>query len=184
MLNDELPEPLSASVTVLVKSVSVLPLASCAVTTGSVVKSSCVPDVRLNGEGCVVNANLVATTSAVRLFDVALVTPLADAVSPNVCWSVVAGRRPVEASETLDPAALALETLMTGLRTYAGVDLERLRSRWSMDLVAGNRELVKRLDSQGLASVEGGRLGPTLDGLAVADSVASSFELPACSSRM
>lgn len=98
--------------------------------------------------------------------------------------SISAGHKPVDELEQLDRNALVLEALMTGLRTYAGVDLERLRSRWGMDLVAGNRELVKRLDSQGLASVEGGRLVPTLDGLAVADSVASSFELPAYSSRM
>ena len=87
------------------------------------------------------------------------------------------GERPVEGSETLTDGALALESLMTGLRAHAGVDLERLRSRWGVDLLAANAELVERLQSEGLLRLEGERLLPTLDGLAVADGIASMFEL-------
>lgn len=83
--------------------------------------------------------------------------------------------RPVEASETLDDRALALESLMLGFRTHAGVDTHRLRSRWGVELLGSNAELVRRLESDGLISVVDGRLAPTLEGLAVADSLATLF---------
>jgi len=83
--------------------------------------------------------------------------------------------RPVEASETLDDRALALESLMLGFRTHAGVDTHRLRSRWGVELLGSNAELVRRLESDGLISVVDGRLAPTLEGLAVADNLATLF---------
>ncbi len=86
-------------------------------------------------------------------------------------------QRPVDEVETLDRRALTLEALMTGLRTYAGVDLTRLQSRFDLDLAASNAALIDRLESQGLASIRDGQLIPTLDGLALADSIASSFRL-------
>jgi putative oxygen-independent coproporphyrinogen III oxidase len=89
--------------------------------------------------------------------------------------SVARAVRPVEGSETLDHRALALESLMLGFRTYDGVDLERVRSRWRVDLAASNSELIGRLESDGLISVLEGRLAPTLEGLAVADSLATLF---------
>ena len=72
-----------------------------------------------------------------------------------------------------------LETLMTGLRTYAGVDLGRLRSRFGVDLIDSNRALLQRLESEGLLSLVCDHLVPTLGGLAVADGMASSFDVPA-----
>lgn len=87
------------------------------------------------------------------------------------------GERPVEGSETLADEALTLESLMTGLRTYDGVDLERLRTRWGVDLLAANAELVERLRTDGLLRLDGASLVPTLDGLAVADGIAPLFEL-------
>jgi oxygen-independent coproporphyrinogen-3 oxidase len=84
--------------------------------------------------------------------------------------AIAAGRRPVEERESLDERALALEALMTGLRTYAGVELRgRLRD--------GNAALIERMEAQGLLKLEGDRLLPTLAGLAVADSLAASFDL-------
>jgi oxygen-independent coproporphyrinogen-3 oxidase len=88
------------------------------------------------------------------------------------------GVRPVEASESLDSAALTLEALMTGLRTHAGVDLGRMRDRWGVDVAAANRELIERVVLDGLATRDGERLVPTLDGLAVADVLAARFFLP------
>jgi oxygen-independent coproporphyrinogen-3 oxidase len=92
--------------------------------------------------------------------------------------AVAAGRLPVEGSEILDPGALALEALMTGLRTYAGVDLGRVRERFGVDLLPANRALLERLASRRLVAVEGERVVPTLDGLAVADGLAREFEIP------
>ena len=43
------------------------------------------------------------------------------------------GRRPIEGSETLHRRDLLLEALMTGFRTYAGVDLAHLRSHFGFD---------------------------------------------------
>jgi len=90
---------------------------------------------------------------------------------------VRAGRRPIEEAETLSTDALVLEALMTGLRTYAGVDLARLRSRRGVDLLAANRGLVERMEADGLLSLSVDRIVLTLDGLAIADTVAAQFEV-------
>jgi oxygen-independent coproporphyrinogen-3 oxidase len=87
------------------------------------------------------------------------------------------GRRPIEGAETLDAGDMVLESLMMGMRTYAGVDLGRLRSRWGVDLIESNLALVERLESEGLVALERDHLVPTLDGLAVADAITSSFDV-------
>ena len=89
-----------------------------------------------------------------------------------------AGRLPWGGDETLDDTQLALEDVMLGLRTTAGVDLAALRRRHGVDLAAANRELLARLDEDGLLRLEAERLVPTLDGLVVADGLAERFELP------
>lgn len=89
---------------------------------------------------------------------------------------VLQGSLPVEGEERLDTSALILEALMTGLRTYAGVDLSVLRSRWGVDLQATDAALIDRLHSEGLLSLADDRLVPTLEGLALADAIAPKFE--------
>jgi oxygen-independent coproporphyrinogen-3 oxidase len=91
--------------------------------------------------------------------------------------SVAGGRRPIEAEESLDPRALALESLMTGLRTYDGVDLEQIERQWGIELREPNRELLERLTQGGWIRVNGTRVLPTVTGLAVADSLATEFTL-------
>jgi coproporphyrinogen III oxidase-like Fe-S oxidoreductase len=66
---------------------------------------------------------------------------------------------------------------MLGLRTRAGVDLTRLRERYGIDLETGNRALIERLEDEGLLEKREGVLAPTLEGLAVTDSLARAFEL-------
>ncbi|HVS00832.1 MAG TPA: radical SAM family heme chaperone HemW [Thermoanaerobaculia bacterium] len=90
---------------------------------------------------------------------------------------VEAGEKPVAGREELEPRDLALEALMLGLRTRAGVDLTRFRERYGIDLEAGNRPLIERLEDEGLLARREDRLAPTLAGLAVADSLARAFEL-------
>lgn len=90
---------------------------------------------------------------------------------------VRAGERPVAGEEALEPEDLALEALMLGLRTAAGVDLERFLERFGVDLVARNRELVEALVADGLVEVAAGRLRPTLRGFAVADALPAGFEV-------
>jgi oxygen-independent coproporphyrinogen-3 oxidase len=96
---------------------------------------------------------------------------------------VAAGERPVEAEESLGPKALATESVMLGLRTTAGIDLDAFTSRHGLDLVAANDALVARLVAEGhlvrRAGPQGGRwLAPTVSGLAVADGMAAAFEVP------
>jgi oxygen-independent coproporphyrinogen-3 oxidase len=86
------------------------------------------------------------------------------------------GQRPIDETESLDTKALVLEALMLGLRTYDGVNLERLRSRWGVDVLGSNPELLSRLDSEGLVTMQQNHLVPTLNGLAVADSLAPLFK--------
>lgn len=96
---------------------------------------------------------------------------------------LAAGERPVADEEELDRAQLAAEALLLGLRTVEGIDLERFRARYGVDLVAANASLVERLQDEGVLSVRAGergpRLVPALSGLAVADGLAASFDLPA-----
>jgi oxygen-independent coproporphyrinogen III oxidase len=95
---------------------------------------------------------------------------------------VAAGERPIEAQELLGPKDLAAEALLLGLRTTAGIDVDGLRARYAVDLLAANDTLVARLVDEGRivvrADPEGGQwLVPTLSGLAVADGLAAAFEL-------
>ena len=85
------------------------------------------------------------------------------------------GEPGTEGSEVLDDRQLALETLMLGLRTARGVDLERFRRRFGYDLVERHRARVERLVEEERLRLAGGRLVPTLEGLAVADAIAASL---------
>jgi putative oxygen-independent coproporphyrinogen III oxidase len=117
----------------------------------------------------------------------------ADASSPARRWwnerstprwekRLAAGERPVEAQELLGPKDLAEEALLLGLRTTDGVDLDGMRARYGVDLLAGNEALVARLVDEGRILVRadpelGQWLVPTLSGLAVADGLAAAFDL-------
>jgi oxygen-independent coproporphyrinogen-3 oxidase len=90
---------------------------------------------------------------------------------------VARGERPVAGSEELEAGQLALEELMLGFRTYAGVDLGRIRERYGIDLLEKNAAFIARLTAEGRVTIEGSRLVPTLAGLAVADSLARGFEI-------
>ena len=87
------------------------------------------------------------------------------------------GDRPVAGGEELTPQDLALEALLLGFRTAEGIDLVRFRESYGIDLAAANERLIDRLASSGLLRVEGDRLRPTLEGWAVADSLARDFEV-------
>lgn len=96
---------------------------------------------------------------------------------------VAAGERPVEGEEALGPKALASEAVLLGLRTTAGIDLDRFTARYGVDLLAANEILLAGLVAEDRLVVhrapEGGRwLLPTASGLAVADGMAAAFELP------
>ena len=94
-----------------------------------------------------------------------------------------AGERPVEAEEALGPKELATEGVMLGLRTTAGIDLDGFTARYRADLLGANAAFVAHLVAEGhlvvRAGPDGGRwLAPTAAGLAVADGMASGFDIP------
>jgi putative oxygen-independent coproporphyrinogen III oxidase len=90
---------------------------------------------------------------------------------------IEAGKKPVAGREDLGPADLALEALMLGFRTAEGIDLGRFRERYGQDLLERNTRLIERLAGEGLLEVRGQSLVPTLEGWAVADSLARDFDL-------
>jgi putative oxygen-independent coproporphyrinogen III oxidase len=90
---------------------------------------------------------------------------------------LAAGERPVAGDEELGRTELALEALMLGLRTADGIDLGRLRERYGLDLAARNGPLLANLAERGLLRFADGTVRPTLEGLAVADAMALSFDL-------
>jgi oxygen-independent coproporphyrinogen-3 oxidase len=79
--------------------------------------------------------------------------------------------------ETLTPEELALEALMLGLRTADGFDLVAYRERYGVDLVATNGDRIERAVAERLLSITGSRLAPMTRGMAVAESLAASFDL-------
>jgi coproporphyrinogen III oxidase-like Fe-S oxidoreductase len=90
---------------------------------------------------------------------------------------VAAGAKPVAGGEELGRRELALEEVMLSLRTAAGLDLAGFRRRHGFDLAARNRPLIADLAARGLLARRGERLAPSLDGMAVADSLARGFEV-------
>lgn len=94
--------------------------------------------------------------------------------------SFVASRvRPVAGSETLSDYELALETVLLGVRTKAGIDLHEFEARYGIDLVERNAALVEQYVKGGIATIDGNRLRLTRRGFAVADAVARDLEIGA-----
>lgn len=91
--------------------------------------------------------------------------------------AVERGEKPVEGSERPAGEQLVLEALMLGFRTAAGVDLGRLQDQYGVDLLCRNAALIDRFSATGHLELDGGRLRPTLAGLAIADTLARSFNL-------
>jgi oxygen-independent coproporphyrinogen-3 oxidase len=86
-------------------------------------------------------------------------------------------RLPIEDEERLTNKDLALEAVMLGLRTHAGIDLQRIRNSHGVDLLETNSGLIARLCHQGLLTRREQHLMPTLSGLAVADTLARQIDI-------
>jgi len=91
--------------------------------------------------------------------------------------AVDSGKPPVEDEEWPSREELLLEILMLGLRTTDGVDLTKIRERHGIDLLASNTATIDRFCISGHLHVDGDRLRPTLTGLAIADTLARSFDI-------
>ena len=90
---------------------------------------------------------------------------------------IARGERAVEATESLDGEAIALEALLLGLRTAEGIDLPEYRLRYGVDLHRLNFRLIATLVEEDLVQCDSGALRPTRRGLAVADGLAARFRL-------
>lgn len=86
-------------------------------------------------------------------------------------------QQPIAGSEELSAEDLALEAVMLGIRTVDGINLGRFQERYGVDLLERNAALVERLSRDALLKLENGRLVPTLEGLAIADSLTRDFEV-------
>jgi oxygen-independent coproporphyrinogen-3 oxidase len=93
------------------------------------------------------------------------------------------GELPTEEGEDLSIEDLRFEALMLGLRTSRGVNLERFRSLWGLDLAARNDEVIDQLVDQGHLVVEGYCLIPSASGWAIADRLALQFDVGGKSDR-
>jgi oxygen-independent coproporphyrinogen-3 oxidase len=85
---------------------------------------------------------------------------------------------PVAGRERLADEELLLETLMLRLRTREGFDLDEVERRFGVDLLDLNRAFIEKALEDALLVRDGSWIRPTLDGLAVADGLASAFRLP------
>jgi oxygen-independent coproporphyrinogen-3 oxidase len=87
------------------------------------------------------------------------------------------GRSPIEGGESLSPDQLAAEAVMLGLRTAAGLDLDRLKARHGVDLIPSNESAIDRFIASGHLSLEGEHLRPTVEGMLIADTLARSLDV-------
>jgi len=85
---------------------------------------------------------------------------------------IAAGEMPVENTETLSVEQLQLEALFLGLRTKAGIDLERYKTKYGVDLLVDKKTIIDALIKNNLVEFKNGFLRPTRAGMAVADSLA------------
>jgi oxygen-independent coproporphyrinogen-3 oxidase len=86
--------------------------------------------------------------------------------------AIDAGNPPIEETEALTMEQLRLEALYLGLRTKKGVSLYDFKNQYQYDLFAEKKEMLDKLQEEGLISIQDGYLYPTQTGLAVADSLA------------
>jgi len=91
---------------------------------------------------------------------------------PQYLAEIQQGRSPIQATEILTREQLRFETIFLGLRTRKGIHLKDLLENHKYDLLAEKRELLTRLQQEGMLTLEGDRLYPTRAGLAVADRLA------------
>ncbi len=88
------------------------------------------------------------------------------------------GRLPVAGEETLSSTELLLERVILGLRTKEGVDLGALGRAYEVDLWQRNRNAIGGFRESGHLLVDGETIRPTIAGMAIADTLGRSIEIP------
>jgi oxygen-independent coproporphyrinogen-3 oxidase len=85
--------------------------------------------------------------------------------------AINAGNLPIEETEILTMEQLRLEALYLGLRTKKGVSLQDFENHYHYNLLTEKKEILGKLEEEGLISIKDGHMYPTQTGLAVADSL-------------
>ena len=91
---------------------------------------------------------------------------------PAYIKNVLKNDKPIDQSEDLSPDQLALEALFLGLRTKDGINLTQYNACYGSDLLTAKDRIIKELIKNRFVELKDGRLCPTLNGMAVADSLA------------
>lgn len=86
--------------------------------------------------------------------------------------SVQAGSIPVAGTEVLSREQLALEEFFLGLRTRKGICLDSFFKKFGRDLLTEKKELLEKLQEEGLIIIQERRIYPTRRGFSVADQLA------------
>ncbi len=102
---------------------------------------------------------------------------------PDYIAALEAGRQAVAGEETLGPHELAQEGVMLGLRTAEGIDTAVVAARTGLDLLAANGARLEELITAGLVHLDGTRIVPTPEGMAMADHVTRQIEIPTGANR-
>lgn len=79
---------------------------------------------------------------------------------------------PLESTETLTPGQLQTEALFLGLRTAKGINLNDFSENYGENFLREKRNILRRVEEEGLIVIQDGYLRPTRAGLAVADRLA------------
>jgi oxygen-independent coproporphyrinogen-3 oxidase len=90
----------------------------------------------------------------------------------NYLREIAQGKIPMENTEELSIEQLQLEALFLGLRTKAGIDLRRYKTKYGADLFVDKKTIIDALIKNKLMELKNGFLMPTRSGMAVADSLA------------
>jgi oxygen-independent coproporphyrinogen-3 oxidase len=91
------------------------------------------------------------------------------------CAALERNELPAAGTERLTALQRAEEIILLGLRTRDGFSLETLRKECGIDLLAQKSAVIHDALSSGLLLHTAGRLHPTLNGLALADSLAADL---------
>ena len=87
------------------------------------------------------------------------------------CRAIEEEQFPIQGKEILTQEEIRLEILYVGLRTQDGVDVRRFKEGFGQDLWLEKSDLLSFLKKEGKIRIQGGRIRPTLEGMAVADAL-------------
>jgi oxygen-independent coproporphyrinogen-3 oxidase len=86
--------------------------------------------------------------------------------------ALLAKNLPLESMEILTPDQLQTEAFFLGLRTAKGINLNDFSENYGENFLREKRNILRRVEEEGLIVIQDGYLRPTRAGLAVADRLA------------